>query len=74
MMTFTSALEGYKRKMHKKVGVPVSNSMVLSLECIEPSETHQEYFGASQHQVSQEFLHSSEMMCLVLCFITVVHF
>ena len=28
MMTFMSALKGYKRKMHKRVGVPVSNSKV----------------------------------------------
>ena len=29
---------------------------------------------ASLHQVSQEFLHSSEIMCLVLCLIMVMHF
>ena len=47
---------------------------VLSFECIEPSSPPQEYFGVSWHWVSQEFLHSSEIMCLVFCFITVMYF
>ena len=30
MMTFTSTLRGYKRRMHKKVGVPVLVPVVSS--------------------------------------------
>ena len=33
-----------------------------------------EYFGAFQHWVSQEFLHPSQIMYLVLCLIMVMHF
>ena len=61
MITFMSALKGYKRRIHERVGAPVSNSRVPSLKfgVHRAKLTPQEYFGTSQHWVSQEFLHSS---------------
>ena len=65
MMSFTSK-KGYKRRIQEWVGV--SRSQVLSMRSYGLSLPPQEYFGASQHQVSQEFLHPSQIMCSVLYF------
>ena len=74
MMTFTSALRGDKRRMCERVGVPVPVESSSRFKCKELSYPPQEYFSVCQHQVSQQFLHSGEIMCLVLHLIAVVHF
>ena len=66
MTTFTSVLKGYEGWIHKR------GFWVLSFELIEQSYPSQVYFGTSQHQVSQEFLHQVAIMCLVVCFIMVI--
>ena len=70
-MIFTSRLNGYKRKMHERVGIPSCKFRVHWTKLTSPPK---EYFYLSWQQVSQEFLHSSEIMCLVLCCITVMCF
>ena len=76
MMIFALALKGYKRKMDERVGVPVSNSRVPNFQF----QVHRVKLPSScvlwciLAGVSQEFLHSSEIMCLVLCFIAVEQF
>ena len=74
MMTFMSTLRGHKRRTHERVGVPVPVESSSRFKCIELSWPPQEYLSASWHWISQEFLHSSKVLCLVLCLITAIHF
>ena len=75
MMTFTSVVRGYKRRMHERVGVSVTVPFESSsrFKCIDLGLPPQEYFSVSWHWVSQDFLYSSEIMCLVLYLIMVMH-
>ena len=73
MATFMSVLKGYKKE-NAWEGGEFKFSPVPSFKYIELSKPPKEYFSASCHWVKQQFLHLSELTCLVLCFIAVMYF
>ena len=72
MMTFKSVLKGYKRRMHKRVGVPVSSSQVPGFKFRAQVNLLQSTSVHPHTVLARNFYTKATILFLVPCFIMVI--